>query len=38
VPVTIVGAFAGMALLGFTINLLTLFAVVLASGMELGRP
>ncbi|HWI58061.1 MAG TPA: efflux RND transporter permease subunit, partial [Bacillota bacterium] len=33
VPVTIVGAFAGMALLGFTINLLTLFAVVLAIGI-----
>jgi hydrophobic/amphiphilic exporter-1 (mainly G- bacteria), HAE1 family len=33
VPVTIIGAFAGMALLGFTINLLTLFAVVLAIGI-----
>ena len=33
VPVTIVGAFAGMALLGFTINLLTLFAIVLAIGI-----
>ena len=33
VPVTIVGAFAGMAALGFTINLLTLFAVVLAIGI-----
>ena len=33
VPVTIVGAFAGMALLGFTVNLLTLFAVVLAIGI-----
>ncbi len=33
VPVTIVGAFAGMAVLGFTINLLTLFAVVLAIGI-----
>ena len=33
VPVTIVGAFAGMALLGFSINLLTLFAVVLAIGI-----
>ena len=33
VPVTIIGAFAGMALLGFTINLLTLFAVVLAVGI-----
>ena len=33
VPVTIVGAFAGMALLGFTINLLTLFAMVLAIGI-----
>ena len=33
VPVTIVGAFAAMALLGFTVNLLTLFAVVLAIGI-----
>ena len=33
VPVTIVGAFAGMAVLGFSINLLTLFAVVLAIGI-----
>jgi len=33
VPVTIGGAFAGMALLGFTINLLTLFAIVLAIGI-----
>ncbi len=33
VPVTIVGAFAGMAVLGFSINLLTLFAIVLAIGI-----
>ncbi len=33
VPVTIIGAFAGMALLGFSINLLTLFALVLAIGI-----
>ncbi len=33
VPVTIIGAFAGMALIGFSINLLTLFAVVLAIGI-----
>ena len=33
VPVTIIGAFAAMAVLGFTINLLTLFAVVLAIGI-----
>ena len=33
VPVTIVGAFAGMAMLGFSINLLTLFAIVLAIGI-----
>jgi hydrophobic/amphiphilic exporter-1 (mainly G- bacteria), HAE1 family len=33
VPVTIVGAFAGMALFGFTINLLTLFGLVLAIGI-----
>ncbi len=33
VPVTIIGAFAGMALLGFSINMLTLFAIVLAIGI-----
>jgi HAE1 family hydrophobic/amphiphilic exporter-1 len=33
VPVTIIGAFAAMAVLGFTVNLLTLFAVVLAIGI-----
>ena len=33
VPVTIIGAFAAMAALGFTINLLTLFALVLAIGI-----
>src|SRR5215831_10483948 len=33
VPVTIIGAFAAMAVLGFTINLLTLFAIVLAIGI-----
>jgi HAE1 family hydrophobic/amphiphilic exporter-1 len=33
VPVTIVGAFAAMAALGFTINLSTLFALVLAIGI-----
>ena len=33
VPVTIVGAFAGMAAFGFTINLLTLFGLVLAIGI-----
>jgi HAE1 family hydrophobic/amphiphilic exporter-1 len=33
VPVTIIGAFAGMALLGFTINLMTLFALILAIGI-----
>jgi HAE1 family hydrophobic/amphiphilic exporter-1 len=33
VPVTIIGAFAGMAALGFTINTLTLFAIVLAIGI-----
>jgi HAE1 family hydrophobic/amphiphilic exporter-1 len=33
VPVTIVGAFAAMAALGFTVNLLTLFAIVLAIGI-----
>ena len=33
VPVTIVGAFAAMALMGFTINTLTLFAIVLAIGI-----
>ena len=33
VPVTIIGAFAAMALLGFTINLMTLFALILAIGI-----
>jgi len=33
VPVTIVGAFAAMIALGFTINLMTLFALVLAIGI-----
>jgi hydrophobic/amphiphilic exporter-1 (mainly G- bacteria), HAE1 family len=33
VPVTIIGAFAGMAALGYTINLSTLFALVLAIGI-----
>src|SRR5262249_31672488 len=33
VPVSIIGAFAAMALMGFTINLLTLFAIVLAIGI-----
>ena len=33
VPVTIIGAFAAMAAMGFSINLLTLFAVVLAIGI-----
>jgi HAE1 family hydrophobic/amphiphilic exporter-1 len=33
VPVTIIGAFAAMAALGFTINFSTLFAIVLAIGI-----
>lgn len=33
VPVTIIGAFAAMAALGFTINLATMFAIVLAIGI-----
>lgn len=33
VPVTIVGAFAAMAALGFTVNFATLFAIVLAIGI-----
>jgi HAE1 family hydrophobic/amphiphilic exporter-1 len=33
VPVTIIGAFAAMALLGFTVNLSTLFAIILAIGI-----
>src|SRR5262249_45838246 len=33
VPVTIIGAFAAMAALGFTINILTLLSVVLAIGI-----
>lgn len=33
VPVTIIGAFAAMAAMGYTINLLTLFGLVLAIGI-----
>ena len=33
VPVTIIGAFAAMAAIGFTVNLATLFGVVLAIGI-----
>ncbi|HET6379236.1 MAG TPA: efflux RND transporter permease subunit [Methylocella sp.] len=33
VPVTIIGAFAGMAALGFSVNLSTLFGIVLAIGI-----
>lgn len=33
VPVTIIGAFAGMAAMGFSINTLTLFAIVLSIGI-----
>ena len=33
VPVTIVGAFAAMAALGFTVNMLTLFGLILAIGI-----
>ena len=33
VPITIIGAFAAMAMLGFSINLLTLFALVLCIGI-----
>ena len=33
VPVTIIGAFAAMAALGFSINILTLFGLVLAIGI-----
>ncbi|MBO3758402.1 efflux RND transporter permease subunit [Ciceribacter sp. L1K22] len=33
VPVTIIGAFAAMAAFGFTINLSTLFAIILAIGI-----
>jgi hydrophobic/amphiphilic exporter-1 (mainly G- bacteria), HAE1 family len=33
VPVTIIGAFAAMAALGFTLNLSTLFAIVLSIGI-----
>src|SRR3981081_3996316 len=36
VPVTIIGAFAGMAALGFTVNLSTLFGIVLAIGIVVG--
>jgi len=37
VPVTIIGAFAAMAALGFTINFSTLFAIVLADRHRGGR-
>src|SRR5712691_2963478 len=33
VPVTIIGAFAGMSALGYTVNLSTLFALILAIGI-----
>jgi hydrophobic/amphiphilic exporter-1 (mainly G- bacteria), HAE1 family len=33
VPVTLIGAFAAMALLGFSVNLMTLFALILAIGI-----
>ncbi|MDD5322101.1 MAG: multidrug efflux RND transporter permease subunit [Methylococcales bacterium] len=33
VPVTLIGAFAAMSLLGFGVNLLTLFALILAVGI-----
>ncbi len=33
VPVTIIGAFAALAMLGFTVNMLTLFGLVLAIGI-----
>ena len=33
VPVTIIGAFAAMAAMGFSINLSTLFAIILAIGI-----
>src|SRR5207247_4658040 len=33
VPVTLIGAFAAMAALGFSVNLSTLFAIVLAIGI-----
>ncbi len=33
IPITVIGAFAAMAALGFTINLSTLFAIVLSIGI-----
>jgi hydrophobic/amphiphilic exporter-1 (mainly G- bacteria), HAE1 family len=33
VPVTLIGAFAAMTLLGFSVNLMTLFALILAIGI-----
>ena len=33
VPVTIIGAFIAMAMLGFTVNMVTLFALILAIGI-----
>ena len=33
VPISIIGTFAGMAMLGFTINMMTLFGLILAIGI-----
>ena len=33
VPITIIGAFAAMAAMGFSVNFATLFAIVLAIGI-----
>src|SRR2546430_5379380 len=38
VPVSLIGAFAGLWLAGFSINTLTLFALVLAIGLEVDDP
>jgi len=38
VPISIIGAFIFMLLFGFTINLLTLFALVLAIGTVVDDP
>ena len=33
VPVSIIGSFAGLLIMGFSINMITLFAMILAIGI-----
>src|SRR5690242_16759735 len=37
IPVSLVGTFAAMAAFGFSLNMLSLFGLVLAIGIEIGR-